>query len=103
MDVVPMTPPEPNEARARMLFAACGFGVAALVAVAVLLALGLRHTGPSGITLAPRRAAPPTPVRDQAERTPARRSSALSAEIPQGQLFAPTSFWNQRLARATAL
>src|SRR5437763_1350723 len=101
-----MTPPEPNEARARMLFAACGFAVAALAAVAVLLALGLRDRAPSGIVVAPARPAPArasaSAVRDQARRTAARRSSALAAEIPKGQLFAPTSVWNERVPSNTS-
>jgi hypothetical protein len=104
-----MTPPELKEARARTLFAACGFGVAALAAAAVLLALGLRDAEPSGIVVAPARPATATAtasasaVRDQARRTAARRSSALAAEVPRGQLFAPTSIWNQRVPSTTAL
>ena len=102
-----MTPPEPNEARARMLFAACGFGVAALCGVAVLFALGLRDAGPTGIVVAPARPATATASAsasgNQARRTAARRSSALAAEIPKGQLFAPTSFWKQRVPNTTSL
>ena len=100
-----MTPPEPNEARARMLFAACGFGVAALAAVAVLLALGLRDADPAASLCAPARPATASSSagRDQARRTAARRSSALAAEVPKGQLFAPTSVWNQRVPSTTAL
>ena len=32
-----------------------------------------------------------------------RSTTALSTAVPRGQLFAPTSFWNQRLEAATAL
>ena len=39
----------------------------------------------------------------QARRTAARRASALAAEVPKGQLFAPTSVWNQRVPSTTAL
>ena len=50
-----MTPPEPNEARARMLFAACGFGIAALCRVAVLFALGLKDRRTPAASLWPPR------------------------------------------------
>src|SRR5512146_2806170 len=90
---VPMTPPEFEVVRTRTLLAACGFGAIALVAVGVLLMLGLKDTGPANAIVAkPRAAAPP---RHSVARTP--------AVVPDGQLFAPTSFWNRRLSATTAI
>jgi hypothetical protein len=40
---------------------------------------------------------------DQARRTAARRSEAIAAEAQGGQLFSPTSFWNERLSATTPL
>jgi hypothetical protein len=101
-----MAPPEYEEARARVLFAACGFGAAALVAAGVLLLLGLTRPNKGDVVFAARNpparhAATSSAPRDQARRTAARRSEALSSEIPQGQLFSPTSFWNEQLSAAS--
>jgi hypothetical protein len=95
-----MTPPESEEVRTRVLFAACGFGIAALVAVGVLLLLGLKRPSPHDVVASPS----PTSVSEaQAQRTAARRSSALDASVPEAQLFSPTSFWNKRLTPNTPL
>jgi hypothetical protein len=99
--------PESEEARTRVLFAACGFLLAALVAVGVLLLLGLKRPDASDAVFAqPAKttaaAAAPTP-QDQARKTAERRSEAFSAETPSGQLFSPSSFWNARLPDTTPL
>ena len=103
-----MTPPEYEEARTRVLFAACGFGAAALVAAGVLLLLGLTRPDKGDVVFGARNpparhAATSSAALDQARRTAARRSEALSSEIPQGQLFSPTSFWNEQLSAAAPL
>jgi hypothetical protein len=85
-----VTPSQPEAARARLLMAAGGCGLAALVAVAVLLVLGLERSGPAKEIVVPAGAAA----------TP-HRSVALSTERADEQLFAPTSFWNERLAATT--
>ena len=94
-----MTPSESEEARTRTLLAACGFGALALVAIAVLLALGLKGSATSGTVVASPRAATASAGRQEA----AHRSTAVSKAVPRGQLFAPTRFWNQRLEGTTAL
>jgi hypothetical protein len=97
--------PESEEARTRVLFAACGFMLVALVAVGVLLLLGLKRPDGGDAVFAPRSkprpaAALPT-AQEQARKTAERRSQALSAEAPSGQLFSPASFWNKRLPDTT--
>jgi hypothetical protein len=96
-----MMSPESEEVRTRVRFAACGFAVAALAALGALGALGLNREGPKDIVIAPPPRAATTAngavSRAQAQRTADRRSSAISAEMPKGQLFAPSSVWNQRL------
>ena len=82
--------PESEGVRTRTLLAACGFGAIALVAVAALLVLGLRDTGPVNAIVATR---PATTA----------PSLARPTAMPDGQLFAPTSFWNERLPATTAL
>jgi hypothetical protein len=99
-----MTPPEVEETRTRVFFAAFGFGIAALAAIGALLLLGLKHEAKRDAVFTPPKATAsvgaPT---NQAQRTAQRRSEALPAhrpkrETPNGRLFAPTSFWNQRLS-----
>jgi hypothetical protein len=75
-----------------MLLAAAGFGVAALAAVAVLLVLGLRSSGPSQEIVTPRSAA-----------TARARSVAARPAAPAKPLFARTSVWNVRLPATTPL
>lgn len=89
--------PERQEARARVLVTALGFAVVALAAIGGLLALGLKRMGAHDVIRPPSTAA--VSARN-AERTQERRSSALSARAASatGQLFAPSSFWNKRLA-----
>jgi hypothetical protein len=89
--------PESRATRARVLLAACGFGAAALALVGVLLFVGLQRSDKGDVVFATRSPTPPAGSRDQAQRTAERRSEALSAELPAGQLFSPDSFWNQRL------
>ena len=98
-----MTSPEAQEARTRVLRAALGCGLAALAAVGALLALGLRNTDRNDIVVVAPRTTFASASGAQATRTAQRRSNALSAEIPQGRLFAPASFWNERLTATTAL
>ena len=103
-----MTPPEVEETRTRVFFAAFGFGIAALAAIGVLLLLGLTRPNKGDVVFAARNpparhAATSSAPRDQARRTAARRSEALSSEIPQGQLFSATSFWNEQLSAASPL
>jgi hypothetical protein len=89
--------PERQEARARVLVTALGFTVVALAAIGGLLALGLKRMGAHDVIRPPSAA---TVSARNAERTQERRSSALSARAASetGQLFAPSSFWNKRLA-----
>jgi hypothetical protein len=87
--------PESEEARARVLLAAGGFALVALAAIAGLLALGLKRMGPHDVVESP---SPATVSAVHAERTQERRSSAVDASEASGQLFAPSSFWNKRLA-----
>jgi hypothetical protein len=105
-----MMSPESAEARRRALLGACGFAAAALVAVGVLLLLGLRRPDDDDAVFAARKPAAsarkPAALaapREQARKTARRRSEAFSAEVPRGQLFSPTSFWNKRLPTATPL
>jgi hypothetical protein len=93
-----MTSPESEEARTRVLLAACGFGAAALILVGALAFLGLRRSDKDDLRFASRSTATSAAPLDEARRTAERRSEALSAEIPNGQLFSPTSFWNARLS-----
>jgi hypothetical protein len=102
-----MTPPEVEETRTRVFFAAFGFGIAALAAVGVLLLLGLKRDAKRDAVFAPpKTTASIVAPASQAQRTAKRRSEALPAERPKADtlkadLFAPTSFWNQRLPGTT--
>jgi hypothetical protein len=89
--------PEAEEARARVLLTALGFALVALAAAGGLLGLGLKRMGPDDVVESP---SPATVSAANAERTQERRSSAVSATASdrRGQLFAPSSFWNSRLA-----
>jgi hypothetical protein len=87
-----VTAPQPEAARARLLLAAGGFGLAALVAVAVLLVVGLERNRPADEIVAAAGAAPAP-----------HRSVALSTDVADEQLFSPASFWNERLAATTPL
>ena len=98
-----MMTPESEEARARALLAACGFAAAALILVGVLAFLGLRRSDKSDLRFSSPRGAPSAAPLDQAKRTAERRSEALSAELPSGKLFSPTSFWNERLPQTAPL
>jgi hypothetical protein len=90
--------PDSEQTRARVLLAACGFGAAALALVGALLLVALRSPDKGDSVFATPRVPTSTAAsRDQAERTAERRSEAFSAELPSGQLFAPSSFWNERL------
>ncbi len=86
-----MTAYESDEARGRLLLSACGFGAAALVAVAVLLVVGLAPSGPAREIVTP-----------QGKATAPRPPIAAHPSVPDRELFAPTSFWNERLAATTA-
>ena len=99
-----MTPPEVEETRTRVFFAAFGFGIAAFAAIGVLLLLGLKHEAKRDAVFTPATttASVGAPA-NQAQRTAKRRSEALPAERPKGDLFAPTSFWNQRLSGTTPI
>jgi hypothetical protein len=112
-----MTPPESGDDRARVLLSACGYGLAALVAIGALLLIGLRHHDRAEVVLAPPPTKPPftkpssssadsTTPNNQAQRTAKRRSEAIPAEpAPRREtyrLFAKTSFWNERLTSANA-
>jgi hypothetical protein len=90
---VAMTGAEAEEVRTRVLLAACAFGAAALLAVVVLLVLGLKVSGPTGIAVA-------TPTALPGGTTPARADAALTSAARQRSLFAPTSFWNAPLPAA---
>lgn len=99
-----MTPPEADETRARVFLAALGFGIAAIAAIAALLLLGLKQDAKRDAVFTPRVATGGAgAATTRAKRTAERRSEALSAAPPEGQLFAPTSFWNQRLPRTAPL
>jgi hypothetical protein len=104
-----MTPPQVEETRTRVFFAAFGFGIAALAAIGALLLLGLKHEAKrDAVFTPPKVTASVAAPANQAQRTAKRRSEALPAErpkreTPKGKLFAPTSFWNQRLSRTTAI
>jgi hypothetical protein len=104
-----MTPAESGDDRTRMLLSACGYGLAALVAIGALLFLGLRHHDRPEVVLAPSppksksNSAQSSSADNQARRTAKRRSEAIPAESPAARretdrLFANTSFWNERLA-----
>ena len=109
-----MTPPEAGDDRARVLLSACGYALAALVAIGALLLLGLKHRDQPEVVLGQ----PPTkavsksadssvPQQDQARRTAARRSEAIPAEteVKAGERrhpFATTSFWNAPLGADAA-
>ena len=88
--------PESEEARSRVLVTALGFALVALAAAAGLLALGLKRMGADDVIESP---SPARVSALNAERTQERRSSAIDARERQlaGDLFAPTSFWNERL------
>jgi len=102
-----MTPPEVEETRTHVFFAAFGFGIAALAAIGVLLLLGLKRDAKRDAVFAPpKTTASIVAPASQAQRTAKRRSEALPAERPKADrpgddLFAPTSFWNQRLPGTT--
>lgn len=99
-----MTPPEFDEVRTRALFIACGLGAVALIAVAALLVVGLKLSGAGdAFSVAPRTATGSADARERARRTAARRSTALYAKVPEGRLFARTSFWKRRLSATTPL
>jgi hypothetical protein len=109
-----MTPPEVEETRTRVFFAAFGFGIAALAAIGVLLLLGLkREAKRDAVFASPKTTASVVAPANQAQRTAKRRSEALPAERPTGQrskgktpngdLFAPKSFWNRRLSDTTPI
>lgn len=87
--------PESEEARSRVLVTALGFALVALVAAGGLLALGLKRMGAHDVIESP---SPATVSASNAERTQERRSDAVDAADASRDLFAPTSFWNRRLA-----
>lgn len=87
--------PESEEARSRVLVTALGFALVALVAAGGLLALGLKRMGADDVIESP---SPARVSAVNAERTQERRSSAVDAADASGDLFAPSSFWNKRLA-----
>jgi hypothetical protein len=98
-----MTPPDHELTRTDALLVAFGCGVLAIAALAALLLLGL--SAPAREEVAARRAATVSRdrARDQLRRTADRRSAALPARAPDGQLFAPGSFWNKRLPATAPL
>lgn len=87
--------PESEEARSRVLLTALGFALVALVAAGGLLALGLKRMGADDVIESP---SPARVSAVNAERTQERRSDAVDAADASGDLFAPSSFWNKRLA-----
>lgn len=87
--------PESEEARSRVLVTALGFALVALVAAGGLLALGLKRMGADDVIESP---SPARVSAVNAERTQERRSDAVDAADASGDLFAPSSFWNKRLA-----
>jgi hypothetical protein len=97
-----VTPPGYEQTRTTVLLTAFGCGLLAVAALAALLLLGLSAPTRDEVVATPSAAtASADRVREQARRTSDRRSEALAARVPDGQLFAPGSFWNKRL-RATA-
>jgi hypothetical protein len=100
---MPMTPPTAEDSRVRVLWAACGFAIAALIAAGALVLFGLNQPSKNDAVFVAR----PTPTaggsQQQALETAKRRTEAIPAETPTGQLFAPTSFWNQRLSATAPL
>jgi hypothetical protein len=99
-----VTHPDYEHTRTNALLLAFGFGVLALGAVAAMLALGLSSPARDEIDAAASGAAASSDrAREQAQRTSDRRSSALAARVPDGQLFAPGSFWNKRLSASVPL
>lgn len=92
--------PESEEARSRVLLTALGFALVALVAAGGLLALGLKRMGADDVIESP---SPARVSAVNAERTQERRSDAVDAADASGDLFAPSSFWNKRLAADAAL
>lgn len=82
----------PQEARTRALLAAAGLGVVALAALAALLMLGLARSD-TGVEIVASNNAQPA----------ARHTAPTRRDVGRGRLFAPTSFWNQRLAATAAL
>ncbi len=96
--------PESEEARARMLLAACCFGVVALAAVGAVLALGLKRMSSHDLIESP---VPREVSAAQGRATAERRATAVPATEPKGiqnrRLFSQTSFWNKRLAPDVAL
>lgn len=89
--------PESEDARSRVLLTALGFALVALVAAGGLLALGLKRMGSHDVIESP---SPATVSAVNAERTQERRSDAVDARKSSlaGDLFAPASFWNKRVA-----
>jgi hypothetical protein len=103
-----MPSPESEEARWRVLLAACGFGLAALIAVGALLLVGLKRSDTGDQVFVARstphrHSAASSAPEDQVRKTAERRAEALSAQAPRRQLFSPTTFWNARLSARTPL
>jgi len=92
--------PQSEEAKARVLLAASGFGIVALLAAAAILAIGLKRTPSHDVIESP---APRTVSAAQGRETAERRSTAESAATPNRALFSATSFWNRRLTPDEAL
>lgn len=95
-----MSNPGYEHTRTNVLLLAFGLGVLALGAAAAMLVLGLSSPARDGVVAASSRA---TASADQARRTADRRSGALAARVPDGQLFGPRSFWNKRLSATAPL
>jgi hypothetical protein len=89
-----MTSSEAEERRTRTLRAAFGFAVAALALLALLVVLGLKRMNSGDVVESP---GPAAASKANAQETAERRSSAIAAKEPDGRLFAPASFWNERL------
>jgi hypothetical protein len=99
-----MTPRGIEGVLIRALVIVCGLAAVALVTAAMLLVVRLNRTGPgTAVTAAPRTATGSVDARERARRTAARRAAALQARVPEGRLFARTSFWNRRLSAAIPL
>jgi hypothetical protein len=99
-----MPPQDYEQTRAEVSLTVFGLGVVAVAALAAMLVLGLKAPPPENV--APLRStgtASPDRARDQARRTADRRSAAIPARVPDGQLFSPTSFWNERLPATAPL